>query len=88
MIKKIILSILLVGLLVIPTFAITVEELNKAEYILTQMDNKIATLREYVQIARDGKIQGIILTATQKEELKQKYLTEKAELVTLYQQLP
>ena len=86
--KKLIIGLLLFILLTIPAFAITVEELNTAEDILRQMDSKISVLRGYVQIARDGKIQEITLTETQKQELKNKYLAEKKELVDLYNQLP
>lgn len=86
--KKIIFTILILGLLVLPTFAISIEELNQANEILTQMDSKIAQLRGYVQVAAQGKTGDITLTAEQREELKDKYLAEKAELVALYQQLP
>jgi len=86
--KKLFLSFLIILSLIIPTFAITIDQLNQAEDILRQMDSKISQLREYVQIARDGKIRDITLTATQRQELQNKYLAEKAELVTLYNQLP
>ena len=86
--KKLIFTIFILTLLVLPSFAITVEQLDQANEILTQMDRKIAQLRGYVQIARDGKVGEIILTAAQKQELKDRYLNEKAELVALYNQLP
>lgn len=68
--------------------SITQEQLEQAEETLRQISNKIGILRGYVQIAHRGSVERIALTDTQKQELKDKYLTEKLELVTLYNQLP
>jgi len=85
--KKLILIIICL-ILLIPCFAITPEQLEQADNILRQMDSKISVLRGYVQIAQRGTVEGITLTTEQKQELKNKYLTEKEELVNLYNQLP
>lgn len=88
--KKLIYGLIAVSLIMIPlsTFAITPTQLEQAEDTLRQMDSKISVLRGYVQIAYRGTSEDITLTSTQIQDLKDKYLLEKAELVTLYNQLP
>ena len=68
--------------------AITQEELEQAEQLLSQMTDKADALKRIVQQASDGIVEGITLTADQKQQLKDKYLNEKSELQNLYSQLP
>lgn len=86
--KKIVLILLFLTLMITSCFAITPEQLDQAEETLRQMDGKIAQLRGYVQRARSGMVEDITLTPEQKQELKNRYLNEKADLVDLYNQLP
>ena len=87
--KKLFIILLFLGLLTVFCYAeITVEQLNKAEYILTQMSQKITTLRGYVQTAQSGKLGFLTLTTEQIQQLKDQYVAEKQELVKLYKQLP
>ena len=68
--------------------AIIQEELEQAEQLLSQMTDKADALKRIVQQASDGIVEGITLTADQKQQLKDKYLNEKSELQNLYSQLP
>lgn len=68
--------------------AITQEQLEQAEQLLSQMADKADALKGYVQRAFVGIIEGVTLTAEQKQELKDKYLNGKSELQSLYSQLP
>ena len=68
--------------------AITEAQLEAANNTLIQMSQKVSVLREYVQIAFQGEIRGIILVSAQKQELKDKYQQEKSGLLALYNQLP
>lgn len=86
--RKFVFGLLFLGLLSVSALAITADKLNEANEILTQMDSKISELREYVQVARDGSIRNITLTAQQRQNLRDKYDTAKQELVTLFNQLP
>lgn len=86
--KRFLPSLLVFLLITIPCMAITPEELQQAEETLRQMDSKISVLRGYVQQAYNGVVEGITLTTGQKQDLRDKYLAEKSELVDLYQQLP
>lgn len=68
--------------------AITDGQLQAAEDMLGQISDKAAALQTYARQALDGIIQGVELTDSQKQQLKDKYLDEKAQLRQLYEQLP
>jgi len=79
---------LLFCLITTSAFAVTQEQLQEAAAILSEIDSKVTVLRGYVQTALAGEIKGIALTLSQRQNLKNKYLAEKADLVTLYNLLP
>ena len=81
-----ILGLMLVGMPMAQ--AITPVELQQADDTLRQMDSKISILRGYVQMAARGTVEGITLTSAQKQDLKDLYLAEKGDLVTLFNTLP
>jgi len=68
--------------------AITDGQLQAAEDMLGQISDKAAALRTYARQALDGIIEGVELTDSQKQQLKDKYLNEKVQLRQLYEQLP
>ena len=68
--------------------AITQQQLEQAEEKLRQISEKVGILRECVQIARQGVAGLVTLTSAQVQALKDKYTVEKADLATLYNQLP
>ena len=65
--KKIFLILFLL-LLPILASAISVEQLDQANEVLTQMAGKISQLRNYVQLAKDGKMGEVTLTIAQRQD--------------------
>ncbi len=85
---SVIVGLVLSVLVVLPVHAITQQELQEAYVILNRMDDTIGRLQNYVLIALEGKTQEITLTPGQRQTLKDRYLAEKGDLVTLFNQLP
>ena len=67
---------------------ITEQELYDAKVILHQMANKVGVLEKAIKHVLKGEVEDIFLTAGQIQTQKNIYINEKAELQTLYQELP
>lgn len=86
--KKILLVVVLVLAMAGSAFALTQEELQEAKATLRQMERSLRTMKLAVNTALRGNILSLDLTAEQIQMLKDRYLTNKAELQTQYQELP
>jgi len=85
------LAVLLVAMFLCNTaYALTDEQLREAKGNLATMSRKVRTMAICVNIAIDGKrrITNKPMTAEEKADLIEFYTNAKAELQTLYQQLP
>lgn len=67
--------------------AITDEQLKETIEKMQEIVNKSNSLISCLQIAKKGNVRGIVLTAGQKIILKDRYINEKEEIATLYQEL-
>lgn len=85
---KKILVFLIVVLLATPAFSITQEQLEEAKVTLRAMQKDLRVMSRAIDIAIRGKFSDIDLTAGQINELKNKYISTKADLQTKFSELP
>ena len=68
--------------------SLTKEQLDATAVVLENIEVTAATMRNIVMTVSDGSVDHVVLTPEQLLELKARYLTQKPELVALFNQLP
>ena len=86
--KRIILVLLLLTMFIPNAYAITQEQLEQAKVTIIEMEKSLRSMKIAVNIALRGNVLNLDLTAEQIDALVQRYIANKSELQTLYQELP